>query len=404
MPTQPDIAAAAWRDCLGAPEHRKSTVSIAQIPGTLAAQRAVSDLFGACGVRLDGRQPWDLRINDERFFKRVLTQGTLGLGESYMDGWWDCPALDEMCFRAIRAQLTKQVRLNLRTLLTIAASLLYNLQNRVRARLVGKRHYDLGNDFFAAMLGSSMQYSCAYFHGVDDLDLAQQAKMDLICRKLELQPGMRLLDIGCGWGGLARHAAKNYGCHVVGVTISQEQQSFAENLCQGLPVEIRLQDYRQINESFDRIVSVGMMEHVGFKNYRCFMQVARRCLTKGALFLCHTIGDSITSLRPDPWINRHIFPNSQLPSLAQTVRAAEGLFVVEDVHNFGACYDRTLLAWERNFQQAWPRFKDRYGERFQRMWRYYLLGCAGAFRARHIQLFQCLLSADGVLGGYVAPR
>lgn len=369
-----------------------------------ATQRILADLFAAGGIHLNGQRPWDIRIKDNRFYTRVFAQGTLGLGESYMEGWWDCEALDEMCFRAIRSQLTDHVRLNLRTIIAAGKALLFNLQNYSRARLVAKQHYDLGNDFFAAMLGPTMQYSCGYFQGTDDLTTAQTAKMDLICRKLGLKPGLSMLDIGCGWGGLAKHAAENYGCRVVGVTISEEQKTFAENLCRGLPVEIRLQDYRDVNEPFDRIVSVGMMEHVGPKNYRSFMQVARRCLAEGDLFLCHTIGDSVSSFRPDPWISRYIFPNSLLPSLTQVARAAEGQFVVEDVHSFGACYDRTLLAWEQNFQQAWPRLKDRYGERFQRMWRYYLLGCAGAFRARHIQLFQCLFSAGGVIGGYVAPR
>jgi cyclopropane-fatty-acyl-phospholipid synthase len=369
-----------------------------------AAQRVVADCFAAGDIRLDGQRPWDIRVKDDRFPARVLAHGTLGLGESYMDGWWDCDDLDGMCFRALRAKLTKHVALNLHMLVATGASLLFNLQSRARARVVGKRHYDLGNDFFEAMLGPTMQYSCAYYNGADDLTAAQRSKMDLISRKLGLKPGMRLLDIGCGWGSLAKHAAENYGCRVVGVTISAEQKAYAENLCRGLPAEIRLQDYRTIQEPFDRIVSVGMMEHVGFKNHRTFMQVARRCLRAGDLFLCHTIGDSISAVRPDPWIARHIFPNSMLPSAAQIAYAAEGQFIIEDVHNFGAYYDRTLLAWEKNVQQAWPWFKEHYGERFLRMWRYYLLGCAGAFRARSIQLFQCLLSADGVLGGYVGPR
>jgi cyclopropane-fatty-acyl-phospholipid synthase len=321
-----------------------------------------------------------------------------------MDGWWDCAALDEMCFRAMRTKLTSRIPYNLRTAMTMATSLLFNRQSCRRSRVVGERHYDLGNEFFAAMLGPTMQYSCGYFQGTDDLTTAQQLKMDLICCKLGLQPRMRLLDIGCGWGALARHAAKNYGCQVVGVTISREQQAYAQNLCRDLPVEIRLQDYRDVNERFDRIVSVGMMEHVGAKNYRRYMQVARRCLGDDGLFLCHTIGDNVSALCPDPWISRYIFPNSILPSVAHISHAAEGLFVVEDVHNFGAYYDRTLLAWAKNFAEAWPQFQDRYGERFQRMWRYYLLCCAGAFRARSIQLFQCLLSAEGLVGGYACPR
>jgi cyclopropane-fatty-acyl-phospholipid synthase len=369
-----------------------------------ATRALVDDHFAAADIRLNGSRPWDIQVHDHRFYTRVFAHGSLGLGESYMDGWWGCDAIDEMCFRAIRAKLTQHVPLNLRTIMAVGASLVFNLQNCRRARVVAERHYDLGNDFFAAMLDPSMQYSCGYFQGTDDLTEAQRLKMDLICRKLGLEPGMRLLDVGCGWGGLAKYAAETYGCRVVGVTISKEQQAFAQDFCRALPVEIRLQDYRDLNEPFDRVVSVGMMEHVGRKNYHQYMQVVHRCLGEGGLFLCHTIGDTVSQISPDPWIARYIFPNSLLPSLSQVARAAEGLFVLEDVHNFGAYYDRTLMAWERNFQQAWPQFKDRYGERFQRMWRYYLLGCAAAFRARNIELFQCVCSVGGVPGGYAAPR
>jgi len=368
------------------------------------AQRVVTDLFAAANIELNGWRPWDIRVKDSRFYARVLAHGTMGMGEAYMDGWWECDALDEMSYRAIRARMTQRVPLDWTTIRATVASLFLNLQTCTRARLVGRWHYDLGNDFFEAMLGPTMQYSCGYFHHTDNLDEAQRKKMDLICRKLDLRRGMRLLDIGCGWGGLARYAAENYGCSVVGVTISREQQAYADLHCHGLPVEIRLQDYREVDEKFDRIVSVGMLEHVGAKNYRNYMAVARRCLADGAFFLCHSIGDNVSALQQDPWITRYIFPNSQLPSLAQITHAAEGLFVVEDVHSFGACYDRTLLAWARNFETAWPRFEARYGERFHRMWRYYLQCCAGAFRARQIQLFQCLLSTGCVVGGYVTPR
>ena len=260
------------------------------------AQTVVAEAFAAADIRLDGARPWDIQLHDPRFYSRVLTNGTLGLGESYMEGWWDCANLDEMFFRAIRAHLDEYAPLNLRTLLAGGAACLLNLQNRRRSRQVGWRHYDLGNDFFAAQLGPTLQYSCAYYQGTDELDEAQRLKMDLICRKLGLRPGMRLLDIGCGWGGLARHAASHYGCQVAGVTISQEQQLYAENLCRGLPVEIRLQDYRDISEPFDRIVSVGMLEHVGSKNYRTYMQVAHRCLKEGGLFLCHTIGNPVSNI------------------------------------------------------------------------------------------------------------
>ncbi len=366
---------------------------------------AIEDLFAAADIAIDGRRPWDIHVHNPDFFRRVLADGTLGMGESYMEGWWDCEALDEMSCRAARARLEDLLPGKKRAMLAaLLARVSFNPQSRQRARVVGERHYDLGNDFFAAMLDPAMQYSCGYFRGTADLETAQRQKMDLICRKLALRQGMRLLDIGCGWGGLARHAAEHWGCAVTGITISQEQCAHAQEWCRGLPVEIRLQDYRDVNEHFDRVVSVGMMEHVGVRNYRHYMECAARCLRSDGLFLCHTICGSATYERADPWIIRYIFPNSELPSAALVARAADGIFLIEDVHNFGAYYDPTLMAWERNFQAAWPQFRDRYGDRFHRMWRYYLLGCAGAFRARSLNLFQFVLSKGGLPGGYESVR
>lgn len=368
------------------------------------AQPVVTELFAGADIRMDGARPWDLRIHDERFFPSVLAGGTLGFGEAYMDGWWDCDELDDMCCRAVRARLEERLPITFKTVAATLAAMVFNLQTLQRARRVAEVHYDLGNDFFAAMLGPDLQYSCAYYRGTGDLAQAQRQKMDLICRKLGLQPGLRLLDIGCGWGGLAKYAAEHHGCTVVGITISREQQAFASTLCRGLPVDIRLQDYRDVTGVFDRIVSVGMMEHVGYKNYRAFMAAAARCLHDDGLFLCHTIGGNVSRVRTDPWIDRYIFPNSMLPSPAQVARSAEELFVLEDVHNFGVDYDRTLLAWEQNFRAAWPQFRAVYGERFFRMWRFYLLSSAGTFRARDIDLFQFVFSKGGVPGGYTAVR
>jgi cyclopropane-fatty-acyl-phospholipid synthase len=364
----------------------------------------VTELLALADIRIDGDRPWDIRVKEDRFYHRFVSDGTLGLGESYMDGWWECDALDEMCFRAVRAQIGKRIRLNLKSIISVVSSVIFNLQSKRRARQVGHMHYDLGNDFFEAMLDPSMQYSCAYFKGTADLAKAQSLKLDLICRKLGLQREMRLLDIGCGWGGLAKFAAQRYGCSVVGITISQEQYEYAAAACRDLPIEIRLQDYRDLSESFDRVVSVGMMEHVGYKNYRRYMIAAHRCLSDEGLFLCHSIGGLESITNSDPWLTRYIFPNSMLPSAAQVTRATEGLFVLEDVHNFGAYYDKTLMAWDANFRESWHRFKDRYGERFFRMWRFYLLSCAGAFRARNIQLFQFVLSKGGALDGYASVR
>jgi cyclopropane-fatty-acyl-phospholipid synthase len=330
-------------------------------------------------------------------------EGSLGLGESYMDGWWDCDALDELFFRAIRARLDKSISLNWRNIAAIAGTFLFNRQTRRGSTAVAKQHYDLGNDFFEALLDPALQYTCAYFEGTTDLAEAQRRKMDLICRKLNLEPGMQLLDIGCGWGGFAKYAAENYGCRVVGITISKEQQVYAENLCRGLPVEIRLQDYRDLSDRFDRALAAGMVEHVGYKNYRNLMRIVCQSLEDHGLFLIQAISASVSHRQPDPWIARYIFPNSMLPSAAYLTKAAEGFFVLEDIQNFGADYDPTLMAWDKNFRASWPRFRDQYGERFYRMWRFYLLSCAGAFRARGLQLFHFVFSRNGVANGYRPP-
>ena len=365
-------------------------------PRTSLARATVQDLFASADIRFDGRRPWDIRVHDARFFRAVLAGGTLGFGESYMDGWWDCEALDEMCCRAIRARLEERVPVNLHTALAFASSFLLNLQTRRRARLVGRRHYDVGNDFFECMLDPSMQYSCAWFRDTNDLAQAQREKMDLICRKLGLEKGMSLLDIGCGWGGLARHASEHYGCRVVGITISEEQRRYGAELSRGLPVEIRLQDYREISEQFDRVVSVGMLEHVGPKNYRKYMRKVFEILRPGGVFVCQSIAANFSSLYPDPWVARYIFPNSMIPSAAQVSKATEELLVLEDVQNLGGDHEKTLKAWESNFRRSWHRFASRYGETFYRMWRFYLLGCAGAFRARGLQLFQFVFSKGGI--------
>jgi cyclopropane-fatty-acyl-phospholipid synthase len=351
------------------------------------AETVITGLLQKADIKINGDRPWDIQVHDPRFFSRVLTSGTLGFGESYMDGWWDCDALDEMCCRAICARVDQHFTFSLPNLWALLSAFFLNQQTRRRAKKVGREHYDLSNDFFEAMLDPNMQYSCALFADGDDLAGAQLRKLDWICERLRLRPGLRLLDIGCGWGGLARYAAQNYGCEVVGVTISREQFSYAKNWCRGLDVDIQLRDYRDVTGQFDRIVSVGMVEHVGQKNYGTYMGAARRLLTDDGIFLCHGIAANRSQLHTDPWIQRYIFPNSILPSAARLARAAEGVFVIDDLQNIGPNYDPTLLAWEENVRLAWPRFAGRYGERFHRMWRFYLLSCAAAFRARDLQVF-----------------
>lgn len=359
------------------------------------AQRILTDLFSRAGVTVDGPAPWDISVHDRRFFGRVLRHKNLGLGESYMDGWWDCPAIDELVCRLLAARLDETVRDSPRLALAALPARLVNLQTRRGSRLVAHRHYDLGNDLFLGFLDANLQYSCAYFRNGDDLDTAQRRKLDLICDKLGLTPGHTLLDIGCGWGGLARYAASTRGCAVTAVNISREQTRFAREFCAGLPVQVLRQDYREVAGRFDRMVSVGMFEHVGRRNHRAFMKAARRLLKDGGVFLLHTIGNNESLSDCDPWISKYVFPRGLIPSIAQIARAAEGLFVMEDWHNLGPHYDRTLMAWHANFQQAWAGLAERYGPRFKRRWDYYLLSCAGAFRARSIQLWQIVFTPYG---------
>jgi cyclopropane-fatty-acyl-phospholipid synthase len=367
--------------------------------GHSSSHQMVVELLSGADIKLNGDRPWDMRLHKPEVIQRALAYGSLGLGEAYMAGDWDCERLDELFFRLLRNHIDEQIQ-PLRLVFHSLRARLLNLQNARRAWQVGEAHYDIGNDFYAAMLDARMTYTCGYWREADTLDQAQEAKLDLICRKLDLKPGMRVLDIGCGWGSFMRFAAERYGVECVGLTISKEQAKRGQENCQGLPVEFRVQDYRETNERFDHIVSIGMFEHVGRKNFRTYMEVTHRCLEDEGLFLLHTIGKRKSDTTPDAWIDKYIFPNGDLPSLSQISDAVEDLFVIEDVHNFGADYDRTLMAWHENFERAWPQFAEAYGERFYRMWRYYLLTCAGAFRARDIQLWQLVLSRNGVLDGY----
>lgn len=360
-----------------------------------SAAEKVQQLFAKAGVRIGGRRPWDIQVSNEKFFDRALAEGNLGLGESYMDGWWDCERLDELFHRLLRAKIEEEI-LPWPFLLDIVTSRLLNWQSRGRSYSNAGRHYDIGEDVYAKMLDKRRVYSCAYWKGAANLDQAQLAKLELCCRKLDLKPGMRLLDIGCGWGSLAKYAADKHRVEVVGITVSKNQFHYAKHQAAGKQVEIRLQDYRELpNEKFDRIVSIGMFEHVGYKNYDRFMAVAAEHLRDQGLFLLHTIGGNRSTTRIDPWIQRYIFPNAMLPSIAQIGSVIERRFIMEDWHNLGPDYDRTLMAWAENFEKGWGELSGRYSKRFHRMWKYYLLTCAGAFRARELQVWQILLSKGG---------
>ncbi|PLV55150.1 cyclopropane fatty acyl phospholipid synthase [Erwinia sp. B116] len=365
--------------------------------------RIVHEMLSQADVAINGSRPWDIQISHPGFFKRVLQEGSLGLGESYMDGWWQCERIDQFIQRILQAHIDQQIPHRFKDTLRVLVARLTNLQSRKRAWIVGKEHYDLGNDLFSLMLDPYMQYSCGYWKEATTLEQAQEAKLRMICEKLQLAPGMSLLDIGCGWGGLAEFAARHYGVSVYGVTISAEQQKMAQQRCDGLDVTILLQDYRDLDRQFDRIVSVGMFEHVGPKNYATYFKVVDRNLKPDGIFLLHTIGANKTNSDVDPWINKYIFPNGCLPSVRHIADVSEPHFIVEDWHNIGADYDLTLMAWYQRFLTAWPQLAGNYDERFKRMFTYYLNVCAGAFRARDIQLWQVVFTR-GAEGGLRVAR
>lgn len=364
------------------------------------AKDTIVELLRLADITVNGDRPWDIKVHDDRLYQRVLAKGTLGLGEAYMDGWWDSDQLDQFITRAIQVNLRDKIT-PLAFLWPALRARLVNLQSIGRAFEVGEAHYDTGNDLFERMLDKRLTYSCGYWKDADNIDAAQEAKLDLICRKVGLKPGQKVLDIGCGWGSFAGYAAERYGVEVFGVTVSKEQGRWVEQRYRHLPVKALVQDYRSLQGKYDHVVSVGMFEHVGRKNYREFMRVVKRCLKPGGLFLLHTIGRLNTRNASEPWSNKYIFPNAQLPSMADISRAVERVFVMEDMHNFGAYYDRTLMAWHANFEHHWPELAAKYGERFYRMWRYYLLTNAGMFRARRMQLWQIVFSYEGIVGGYV---
>lgn len=364
----------------------------------------VKNLLDQADIVINGDRPHDIKVHHPQLYSRIMQEGSLGLGESYMDGWWDCERLDIFFYKILRAQLDKKLPNNLKNIIRIAIARFRNFQSKKRAWMVGEEHYDLGNDLFSLMLDPYMQYSCGYWKDADHLEQAQEHKLDLICRKLDLKPGMKVLDIGCGWGGLAEYAAKNYQVSVTGITISKEQQKLAQERCKSLDVKILLTDYRDIDDEFDRVVSIGMFEHVGPKNYETYFKVVRRNLHSDGLFLLHTIGSNSTMLNADAWTSKYIFPNGCLPSVENIAHHSSGKFIMEDWHNFGADYDLTLSAWHERFIQIWPQIEANYSQRFKRMFSYYLNACAGAFRARDLQLWQIVLTPEGRDGGISVPR
>jgi cyclopropane-fatty-acyl-phospholipid synthase len=357
------------------------------------SQRVIESILEPQDIHINGNRPWDMVVRDERVFRDIVTRGSLGLGNAYTQGWWDSPALDEWMYRVSQSPALRSARTLTHIIpnaLATASEFLYNTQSLPRSQHVLKKHYELNLPLFANMLDPLMQYSCAHFGNTKTLPEAQVEKLDLIARKLEISERDTLLDIGSGWGGLAKYFSENKGCSVTGINISQKQIQFSEKFAPSQKVSFQNRDYRQIEGIFDKVVSVGMFEHVGPQNYRAFMKSAHKALRPGGLLLIQSITKSTSDKICDPWIKRNIFPNSHIPSLAQVSAAAEDLFVLESVQNIGEHYDKTLMCWHKNFTKNWEKISPSFDSAFQRKWTYYLLTCAGVFRARELGCCQVL--------------
>ncbi len=368
------------------------------------AEKYVTQMAGIAGIQINGNKAWDIQVHNSNFYKRVLQDQSLGFGESYMEGWWDSEAIDQTVYHLVSSDIESQFKPTFAFYWACLKAKLFNRQNRSGSMDVINQHYQLGNKLYRHMLDSTMTYSCGYWKHASTLEESQIAKFDLIARKLGIKPGMTVLDIGCGWGGFSKYIAQNYGAKVIAITLSKNQAMHAKKTCAGLDVEVRVQDYRDVKEKFDRVVEIGMFEHVGPKNYRTFMEICHNCLNRDGMLMLHTIGSNTTNSVGDPWISKYIFPGGHLPSIAQIGNSIEGLFIMEDWHNFGPDYDKTLMAWYTNFNTNWPKIKSSYSPTFYRMWKYYLLSCAGCFRARSIELWQVVLSKSGVPDGYETVR
>jgi len=379
-------------------------------PGTSGPPQILVDLLEPADVQINGDRPWDIIVHNPKTYRYTLAKGTLGFGEAYMEGYCDVLALDDCVTRCLRSDIDMKLS-GLAKMRLVMASLgnrivhkLVNLQTANRSYEVGEKHYDIGNDLYTQMLDPLMNYSCGYWQNAGTLEQAQIDKLDMVCRKLNLEPGDHLLDIGCGWGSLARYAAEQYGVKVTGITISREQQKLAQENCKHFDVEILFCDYRALKGKFKKIASIGMFEHVGRLNYKTYFDVIHNLLTDDGLMLLHTIGDYYTHDISDPWINEYIFPNGQLPSASRIAMSIEPKLVFRDWHNFGPDYDKTIMQWWQNFNNSWPEISERYGERFYRMWRYYLHSCAGLFRSGQGQLWQIILTKRGAVPEYQSYR
>jgi len=376
------------------------------------AKKIVTNLFSQAGIKLDGSNPWDIQLNNDRFYTSTL-RGSLGFGESYMKGDWDVDSMDALFRRIIRMNITESPLVLFNRLFLDIKSRLTNLQTRIGSLAIAETHYDLDHRLYELFLGPYNQYTCCFFNKAKTLEEAEVEKLEMICDKLDLREGDRVLDIGCGWGGFAKYAAETRGCRVTGISISKEQIAYSRRYTEGLPVDIINCDYRDLPERidasyFDKAVIIGMIEHVGYKNYRKLVNIVHRLIKDDGMFLLHTIGNSRRTTIVDPWIEKYIFRNSMAPAMSQLANAFEGLFVVQDWENYGHYYAPTLAAWQHNFETNWRQIEaieteHRFDEKFRRMFNYYFLSCKAGFETDHINLWHIVMSKEGH-GSTVYPR
>lgn len=360
---------------------------------TSLCKAGVSYLFQRAGIVV-GK---DIIVADDSFYYDVAVKGSLGLGEGFVSGKWTTPDLVSTIRKLSDSPLLTKVQYWLGWLYPLqwlkSLVLLVLGQTRAEAREVGSQHYDLSTAMYENMLGKPMIYSCGYWKGVDTLEDAQNQKMDLLCRKLQLKPGQSVLEIGCGWGDFAIYMANNYGVTVVGLTISENQRLTAEKRAKLAGVEDKvvflLEDYRDHTLKYDRIVSVGMLEHVSSSMLSTYFQQVHDLLLTGGLAVIHSITKKQSTSIRDPWISKYIFPNSAIPSNSSWVSALNHVALeIEDVQNIGPDYAKTLHAW----YDRYTRFCDMVSSENGRMWQFYLNCCEAQFLSRNLNVWQMVLS------------
>ncbi len=343
----------------------------------------------------DGEPAFTVIFHKEIPLTALTTSTSLALGEAYMDGDLE---IEGDLYNALDHFLGQMGKFS--TDESALKKLIFSSTGKKNQEKEVQSHYDIGNDFYKLWLDETMSYSCGYFlHEDDSLYQAQVNKVDYILKKLHLSQGMSLLDIGCGWGFLLIEAAKKYGVHGMGITLSHEQyeefkRRIREQNLEDL-LEVALMDYRDLpkmNRTFDRVVSVGMAEHVGRRNYQLFMDCAKKVLKPGGLFLLHFIS-ALKEHAGDPWIKKYIFPGGVIPSLREMLScAAEDDFHTLDAENLRLHYNRTLLCWDKNYREHMDQIREMFDERFVRMWDLYLAACAATFHNGIIDLHQVLFS------------